>query len=998
MAQIWRDSTGVIKSSVSATGVIAASKFVGDGSGLTSVSAVDPTKLPLSGGNMTGQLTLAGSTLTVTGNTFSVGGSTFVVRNGNILLGSEAPVLGYSPGNPILTTINSLAGAVDQQHTYTIESYDSQPLAAGNGGGITFGYVLDNAGPVFAVGGGIRAIKENATAGNFRGNLVFSTRDSVMGERMRINYIGNVGIGTTAPGAKLDVAGDITAARYQINGSTVMAILPGGSLGIGVNAGRINTHDFNVFIGSAAGYSTSGAGAVSNNFVGYMAGYNNSSGNQNNFIGREAGKTNTTGGNNTFVGNSAGYGNNTGMENSYLGDNAGYSNAAGRQNVALGASAGAAGGSSYSSSTLVGYGAGGGITSGIGNTLLGYKAGDNLATGGNNIIIGNNQDATASTISDELNIGGLLRGNLNTGTIGIGFVNTIPLAALDVKSTGTAANVYAQIWRNGGGTVVASMTSQGTLYATLPPGAGDNLGNHTAAANLQMNTFNILNASTVSAKAMAIGDGVAVGSSVSLLVRPLSTVYDYVLFVTTGYYATAGTLVVSSTGYVGIGTTGPKGLLQIGEDGVIISSGGAIQTTGVGHGTVVGNARGVGATDLQTSRWSANRVASGAFSVIGGGQENVSSSDHAVVAGGASNTASNYLATVAGGHTNTAGGIGSTVSGGRVNRALGDDSAVGGGKENTASGIYSVVPGGYNNSAIGSYSFAGGWGSSSTASGAFTWADSVGNTVLNNVTDQVMFKARGGFLVSTSTLRATPGLYVSPFNTVGIGTVTSTGDITLHVNKGNSANKFLLGDEAGKGLLMRDTGSSIDIESYGAPIMFNANTGQNVYFYQGNVGFGVTTGLTGSKVAISQTNDAEPYVLKVGTGTYPTMLTVSTSGVVNISGVVRLAKDLAQSADTGITLGVSDFGKTITVNNAAAQTVTLPSVGAGDIGAQFTIVKLGTGKVVIDAPVGAFIADSTDGGTIYNNAVTPPYASLTLKLVTPTLWMLVGGEGSWITN
>ena len=126
--------------------------------------------------------------------------------------------------------------------------------------------------------------------------------------------------------------------------------------------------------------------------------------------------------------------------------------------------------------------------------------------------------------------------------------------------------------------------------------------------------------------------------------------------------------------------------------------------------------------------------------------------------------------------------------------------------------------------------------------------------------------------------------------------------------------------------------------------------------------------------------------------------TVTPSAMLDVNGTARLARTLVEARDAGGTMTESDFGKTITVNNAAAQTVTLPLVGAGDIGAQFTVVKLGAGQVTIDAPAGAFIADSTDGGTIYNNAVSPAYATITLRLVTSTQWMLVGGEGSWITN
>lgn len=52
--------------------------------------------------------------------------------------------------------------------------------------------------------------------------------------------------------------------------------------------------------------------------------------------------------------------------------------------------------------------------------------------------------------------------------------------------------------------------------------------------------------------------------------------------------------------------------------GLIINSNGSIQTTGVGTGSVTGDARGTGAVDLQTSRGSSSQVASGARSLTGG--------------------------------------------------------------------------------------------------------------------------------------------------------------------------------------------------------------------------------------------------------------------------------------------------------------------------------------------------------------------------------------------
>jgi len=77
--------------------------------------------------------------------------------------------------------------------------------------------------------------------------------------------------------------------------------------------------------------------------------------------------------------------------------------------------------------------------------------------------------------------------------------------------------------------------------------------------------------------------------------------------------------------------------------------------------------------------------------------------------------------------------------------------AVGGGYNSAASGSYSTVPGGYENQAWGNYSFAAGRRAQSTAPGAFTWADSTGDALLNNTQDRFLARAQSGFYLYTST-------------------------------------------------------------------------------------------------------------------------------------------------------------------------------------------------------------------------------------------------------
>jgi hypothetical protein len=68
--------------------------------------------------------------------------------------------------------------------------------------------------------GTIRGAKENVTADNYAGYLQFNTiaHGSVFTEKMRITSAGNVGIGTTSPGTKLDVNGVIRGTSFSANG------------------------------------------------------------------------------------------------------------------------------------------------------------------------------------------------------------------------------------------------------------------------------------------------------------------------------------------------------------------------------------------------------------------------------------------------------------------------------------------------------------------------------------------------------------------------------------------------------------------------------------------------------------------------------------------------------------------------------------------------------------------------------------------------------------
>ena len=286
-------------------------------------------------------------------------------------------------------------------------------------------------------------------------------------------------------------------------------IIPNYNTMVGFLAGNRNTSGYNnSFVGSQAGYSNEGGSA--NSFVGYAAGYSNTSGNYNSYHGNDAGYANTTGSRNSFFGYSAGQHNNGYSENTYLGYFAGYLNINGSNNTYVGSSAGANGGNA-NRNTFLGYQAGYNTNGGNNNIYIGYNAGYGNTSTSDSIILGYNQTSGGSS---TLNIGGVLYGNLLAGTIGIS--RTTQGAALDVVSTGTASNQFAQIWRDSSGAIKSSMSATGEMMAVKFLGDGSGLTGITASGAVQKTGDTMTGQLTLSGSTLTVAGKDANGYSLSL--------------------------------------------------------------------------------------------------------------------------------------------------------------------------------------------------------------------------------------------------------------------------------------------------------------------------------------------------------------------------------------------------------------------------------------------------------------------------------------------------
>ena len=193
------------------------------------------------------------------------------------------------------------------------------------------------------------------------------------------NYFqGNVGIGTTTPGQKLDVAGDI-----ELNGVLYM----------GADQFLRNTGIANTFLGVSAG-SPSPTGER-NTAIGYGTLISEAGGGANTAIGYEALTSLTSASSNTAVGHWAMRETLTGIQNIAVGSHSLSSNTTGSLNVAVGGCAllfNVSGGQN----TAVGKDALYHLTAGQGNAAFGAYAGDLLENGDYNIYIGHPGLATES--------------------------------------------------------------------------------------------------------------------------------------------------------------------------------------------------------------------------------------------------------------------------------------------------------------------------------------------------------------------------------------------------------------------------------------------------------------------------------------------------------------------------------------------------------------------------------------------------------------------------
>jgi hypothetical protein len=185
-----------------------------------------------------------------------------------------------------------------------------------------------------------------------------------------------------------------------------------------------------------------------------------------------------------------------------------------------------------------------------------------------------------------------------------------------------------------------------------------------------------------------------------------------------------------------------------------------------------GNKRAQRSVDWQTQRNAATQVASGAYSVLGGGYQNTASNTSACVPGGENNVASGAAA-FASGSGNTASGDHSFV-GGSTNIASNSD-ATAFGYSNTASGLRSFAAG-FSTTSSGDYSTA--ISNNSTTRGLYgSFANASGNFSVQGDAQTGAYVARG------QTTNGTPKVLTFDNSTAGTtNQVVLPNDSTYFIN------------------------------------------------------------------------------------------------------------------------------------------------------------------------------------------------------------------------
>ncbi|SFB96379.1 hypothetical protein SAMN05421780_102115 [Flexibacter flexilis DSM 6793] len=360
-------------------------------------------------------------------------------------------------------------------------------------------------------------------------SLANGLNDGVLTDVMSLRANGNVGIGTTAPTAKLEVAGQVkitggspAAGAVLTSDATGLASwqVPTPPPGAWQLTGNVGTNAATHFIGTTDNVPL--VFKVNGSLAGRLDQLLN-----NTFLGNASGLA-ATGGNNTAIGSSAMMNIGAGFQNTALGVSSLASTTTGSNNVAVGISA-------------MGMNISGGS-----NTAVGFNSLNRNLSSGNNTAVGG-QALFYTTAGNNVGVG-YNAGQANitgTGNVFVGY-------GADAATSGLANAIAI-----GAGAIVGASN-------TMVLGAGVKVGVNISTTNATLHLNDVISTQsdirltststgTTSTDGLAISINNAAANILSYEALPLN-------FGTNG----ANRMVITSTGNVGIGVGAPSELLEVG--------------------------------------------------------------------------------------------------------------------------------------------------------------------------------------------------------------------------------------------------------------------------------------------------------------------------------------------------------------------------------------------------------------------------------------------------
>lgn len=339
--------------------------------------------------------------------------------------------------------------------------------------------------------GNIRMVDGNQAAGfipvsNNNGTMTWTSPSAISGINVLVDSDNDTKIQVEETADEDVIRFDMAGIEHFVMDGPRLEVLNSGSsvfLGEGAGANDNQSNSRSVLIGKNAGNLTTG-GAL-NVAIGYNSLSTSTSAGGNTAVG--AGTLNlTTSGNNTAIGQNAMASNTTGTFNTAIGQGTMASNQTGDRN------------------TVVGQGSFPNHISGGRNVMLGQQAGGLHQTGQENIFIGAGSGYSNLTGSGNIFIGTFV-GYSETGSNKLYIDNSntaTPLiygdfatSLLRIHGTLNINNVYSFPTVDGAANYVLKTNGSGTVSWVDPNSLvnGDNLGNHTAIQNIQLNDFYLSN-------------------------------------------------------------------------------------------------------------------------------------------------------------------------------------------------------------------------------------------------------------------------------------------------------------------------------------------------------------------------------------------------------------------------------------------------------------------------------------------------------------------------